>query len=205
MKKILFSLMTVALVVGLVGAGAFAYFSDTETSAGNTFTAGTLDLEVDGQNPLTATKFTVTNMRPGNQPKGKYKLENIGTLDGYIDLENVTVTSYENIRTEAEVEAGDPTAGDPGMGNGELQNVVNLRLFVDYGGDGWISTGDVVFYNGLVSALPSNFDLNEPLNAGTTTYIVALFDWWSTPNDNQAQSDSMDIDITFELAQTAGQ
>jgi len=38
------------LIIGaasmLIGAGTVAYFSDTETSTGNTFTAGTLDLKL---------------------------------------------------------------------------------------------------------------------------------------------------------------
>ncbi len=50
MKTILMSVMAIAIVVGVVGAGTFAYFSDTETSSGNTFTAGILDLELDDNN-----------------------------------------------------------------------------------------------------------------------------------------------------------
>ena len=199
MKKILISLLGLILVIGLVGLGVFAYFSDKETSNGNIFTAGTLDLNIDGGN-TNVVKFTVANMRPGNQPKGSYTLANVGTINGFLDLENIVVANAENGRLDPEIEAGD-ISDDVG----ELQNVVNLQLFLDYNGDGWISAGDNVFYNGLVKNLPGNFELNEPINAGSNVKIVALFDWWSTPNDNQAQSDSMTIDITFELAQTTGQ
>ena len=48
MKAVLYSLVVLALVGGLVGGGLFAYFSDTETSSGNTFTAGTIDIEITG-------------------------------------------------------------------------------------------------------------------------------------------------------------
>jgi len=49
MKKILLSLSMIA-VVGVVVAGATgAFFSDTETSTGNTFTAGAIDLKVDSE------------------------------------------------------------------------------------------------------------------------------------------------------------
>jgi len=182
------------------GVGTLAWFSDTEKSKGNTFTAAKLDLNLDGGDS-NVVKFNVNCMRPGNQPKGTYTLHNDGTITGYLDLENIVVTDYENGRGDPEKEAGDTTGGDPGKGNGELSQVVNLRLFIDYGGDGWISTGDKVFFNGKVNTLPSSFDLNEPIAAGGTTYIVALFDWWSTPNDNLAQGDSMVIDMTFELQQ----
>ena len=47
MNKILTSLIVIGIVASVIGAGTIAYFSDTETSAGNTFTAGNLDLKVD--------------------------------------------------------------------------------------------------------------------------------------------------------------
>lgn len=36
--------MAVALTIGMVGAGTFAYFTDTADSTANSFTAGTLDI-----------------------------------------------------------------------------------------------------------------------------------------------------------------
>ena len=54
MKKILGLSIAVLLVTGLVVGGTLAYFSDTETSTGNLFTAGTIDLEVNGTNPWTS-------------------------------------------------------------------------------------------------------------------------------------------------------
>ena len=46
-KRILISLSVIAAVAILAIGGTIAYFSDTEVSAGNTFTAGALDIEVD--------------------------------------------------------------------------------------------------------------------------------------------------------------
>jgi predicted ribosomally synthesized peptide with SipW-like signal peptide len=40
--------MVVSLLGALVGGGLFAYFSDTETSENNTFTAGTIDIDLTG-------------------------------------------------------------------------------------------------------------------------------------------------------------
>jgi len=207
MKKLMPLAASIALILMaslFASAGSMAYFSDPETSNGNTFTATSLDLNVD-YGDINVVKFTVINMRPGNQPKATFTLTNVGAIDGFLDLESIVVTSFENGRLDPEKEAGDITAGNPGKGKGELQDVVNLRLFIDYGGDGWISTGDITFFNGLVNTLPGNFELDEPINFGSTTYITALFDWWSTSNDNLAMTDSMVIDIGFELAQTTGQ
>jgi len=49
MKKIIFSLMTIAAVAAMVISSTTAFFSDTETSTGNTFTAGGIDLKVDSE------------------------------------------------------------------------------------------------------------------------------------------------------------
>jgi len=46
MKKILISLAVVVAVAAVVIGGTIAYFSDTETSSNNTFTAGTIDLKI---------------------------------------------------------------------------------------------------------------------------------------------------------------
>ena len=47
MKKILISLSIVAAVAAVVVGATTSFFSDTETSTGNTFTAGAIDLKVD--------------------------------------------------------------------------------------------------------------------------------------------------------------
>lgn len=201
MKKILASVFTITLVITVVSGATIAYFFDTETSTGNTFTAGTLDLKLDGGDE-NVVKFTVENMRPGNQPHRTYNLANVGSINGFLDIENIVVTPFENGCIEPEVEAGDVTCDE---NQGELQDVLNLRLFVDYGKDGWFSTGDREFFNGKMSTLPTSFDLNEPLNAGADFNIVALVDWHTTPNDNLAQGDSITLDMTFELGQTTAQ
>jgi len=48
-KKILVSLATMGAVAALVVGGTIAFFSDTETSTGNTLTAGELDLLIDNE------------------------------------------------------------------------------------------------------------------------------------------------------------
>ncbi len=47
MKKILISLSIIGIVAGVVVGGTIAFFNDTETSTGNVFTAGTIDLTID--------------------------------------------------------------------------------------------------------------------------------------------------------------
>src|SRR3989344_4268242 len=49
MKKIILSLSVIAAVAAVVVGATTAFFSDTETSTSNTFTAGSIDLKVDSE------------------------------------------------------------------------------------------------------------------------------------------------------------
>ncbi|MHB1455192.1 MAG: TasA family protein [Saccharofermentanales bacterium] len=194
-SKIMMSMFLLVITISMVVGGSFAYFSDSETSIGNTFTAGTLDLKInDGDVNVVA--FNVTNMAPDAQPVRSYKLGNAGSIGGYLNITAVAVANLENGIIEPEESAGDIT--DP---LGELGNVVNIRLYFDNDADGYFSTGDVMFYNGLVSAMPASFIVNKAMAAGSIVKINAVLDWWSTANDNQAQGDTMTIDFTFNLSQ----
>lgn len=193
-SKLMVSMLIIAISASLIGGATMAALSDKETSDGNTFAAGTLDLKLDGGDSNVT--FSASNMKPGDQPKKTYDLNNVGSLNGYLDISNISVVNTENGITEPEAEAGDVTDAV-----GELGNVVNIRLFIDRDGDGWIGTGDTVFYNGKVSNLPSSFNLNELIVAGGNTSVTAILDWWDTADDNKAQNDSMDINLSFNLNQ----
>lgn len=196
-SKIMMSILLLVITISMVVGGSFAYFSDSETSIGNTFTAGTLDLKInDGDVNVVA--FNVTNMAPGAQPVRSFKLGNTGSIGGFLNITAVAVTNLENGIIEPEASAGDTT--DP---LGELGNVVNIRLYFDNDADGYFSTGDVMFYNGLVSAMPASFIVNKAMAAGAIVKINAVLDWWSTANDNLAQGDTMTIDFTFNLSQNS--
>jgi len=57
MKRIILSLVTIVAVAAIATGATVAYFSDTETSNSNTFAAGTLDLDVNGNNGVNTVKF----------------------------------------------------------------------------------------------------------------------------------------------------
>ena len=76
---ILASILAIILVAIGVGAGTMAYFSDTETSSGNQFTAGTIDLTLGA---MTGVSFPLSNMKPGDIISGSVTVQNTGTLAG---------------------------------------------------------------------------------------------------------------------------
>lgn len=72
MKRTLTAIALIGIVALLAGAGTYAYFSDTETSTGNIFTAGTMDLKLSHSSTgpwtdgVTAT-WTLSDMKPGDE------------------------------------------------------------------------------------------------------------------------------------------
>jgi spore coat-associated protein N len=106
-KKFLLSALAIILAMGMMGS-AFAYFSDTETSTGNTFTAGTLDLKIrDGgqewADGIDVAEWAMSNMAPG-----------VSTDFGGIDLRNDgnLYADHAEIGCSYSVSEGDPF-GDP--------------------------------------------------------------------------------------------
>ena len=138
MKKIIISLAMVAVIGAVAIGGTIAYFSDTETSTGNTFTAGTIDLKVDGDNVLIP--YSVDNLKPGeSRGTPTYTITNTGTLPGVLSYKIQNVTTNENGVIDSEATAGDAEGLriDPdgysiaASGYGELLDQVYLTFWVD--------------------------------------------------------------------------
>lgn len=205
MKKILFSISIIAAAAAVITGGTLAFFSDTETSTGNTFTAGTLDLNLDGGN-INVVKFTVINAYPGQSGTGYWTIKNVGSLDGFVDIQPILVTNDENgcgSDSETAVDADCATGGSAG----ELSANMNVELFVDFDHDGVLDSGDGdvdIYPSGLLSAIGAGFDSNVALNAGAWKYISMNWSVLSGATNN-IQSDKVTVDLTFELGQTTGQ
>jgi len=145
--KIILSLAVIAAVSAIAVGGTVAYFSDTETSTGNTFTAGSLDLVLAPGTPL---PFTVSNVAPGQSGTGKATLTNAtGSIDGALDVKLTNLVESENSCVEPETAAGDPdcSAGAGDLGLDSLQ----IAVFVDVNKDGVWNDGDIkLAYSGQV-------------------------------------------------------
>jgi predicted ribosomally synthesized peptide with SipW-like signal peptide len=101
-KKILFSLMTIALVGVLVGDGTHAYFSDVETSTGNVFTAGTLNLQVGAAGPCTE-NISIGPLKPGDtENAATWLTKNIGNIAGNLSINLSAIMNNENEVKEPE-------------------------------------------------------------------------------------------------------
>lgn len=177
MKRILTSLLVLVAVLVPTVSATLSVFSDTETSTGNTFTAGTLDLEVDGGNDPLGAKFSASNMVPGQKyHAGTVTLSNVGSVDGVLTLMVENPVSNENGLTEAEETDGDilgiqidPTGYNADSGDGELWDQTTLRICLETGAGSHASNNicdwdDITIYN----------NEGTPGNDYSSTYSIPL-------------------------------
>lgn len=205
-KSRIIGLTAMLLVFSLVLAGTVsvlttgAWFFDTETSDGNTFAAGSLDLKIDGGD-TNVIKFIVENMKPDDEVKGSWTLKNAGTIPGYLDIENIIIVSYENVILNVEKEAGDTTAD-----YGELQDLVQLELFIDNNDNGvYDPSVDEPICNRKPGTIADNYTLDKYMGAGSELEIVAIVTWlpvsYNSKIDNLGMTDGFTLNMTFELGQ----
>ena len=156
-------LASVGMIIlgGAVAAGATgAFFSDTETSTGNTFTAGAIDLQIDNESYFTNSLgeleastnnswtlsditnqlfFSFTDLKPGDIGEDTISVH-AGTNDAWACLAVDVTSTPENTLVGPETDAND--TGEPG----ELQNYLNFTF--------WRDDGDNVFEDDEVT-IPS--------------------------------------------------
>ena len=170
-----------AVVLG--GTGSF--FSDTETSTGNTFTAGAIDLKVDNHsyymgvlNPGTTWElkdlttidkfFNFSDIKPGDVGEDTISLH-VNNNDAYL-CANVKLTSNDdNGLTEPEALV-DPTDGP---GNGELASNVNFIWWAD-DGDNVLEDNEKVISQGPIGSLGLNGQMIVPLADSTTNIWTGI-------------------------------
>ncbi len=187
--KILISLSVIGAIAAIVIGGTIAYFSDTETSSGNTFSAGTLDLKVNDKEGSTVDKITITNAKPGDSGSYTWTAKNVGTVAGKLSLVVSGITNDDNGCTEPETTAGDNSCGP--TGGGELGQYIDVILKV---------AGNPIATTTL-NLLPKTY--SDVANLGPSETVDVTLEW-SIANTvgNIIQSDSASFDITFNLVQS---
>jgi len=182
MKKIILSLAIVGVVGAIAIGGTIAYFSDTETSTGNTFTAGTLNLAVNGQNEGII-PVVVGNIAPGWSRDITYTVKNTGTISG-----NLLLASGSSVNTEG-TSSEFQTAG-----SGDLGENIDVNVVIEGEDKGTFTLNELTGVSDL---------LLTTLNAGIEKTIVLHLSV-DTTVDNTIQGDSVVADFTLALNQTTG-
>jgi len=192
------------LMLALLIGGLYGYFDDTETSTGNVFTAGTLNLvpSTNGTGPVG--KYTVTaggdgingnvvfdRIAPGDNGTITWTLTNTGNIDGTLSMVSA-VTFGEGVITEPE----SMVPGNNGGGNGDLDQYVGVKLQRD----GTYILGDAGTWGSFANLQATlNAESQSLVAGGTITYVFT----WNIDSSvgNIIQGDTANIDITFALAQ----
>lgn len=226
MKKIIGLTIVALLLIGIVGVGTFAYFSDTETSSGNTVTAGTLNLVATNTGTSSTPNIVVTagsdgincnvvftKLKPGDSGTTAWTLTNNGDLPGNLTTPS-TIAFNDNDGSQMNPETKAITAN--GGVNLGLSDLMGARL--KYGAT--YVLGDATNYvpfSGLQAALLAQ---SQAIAAGGGSLVYTL-DWALASDvkkagadgkfgtgddvdvsDNIMQGDSVAMDITFTLTQS---
>ncbi|MFH1183279.1 MAG: TasA family protein [Candidatus Moraniibacteriota bacterium] len=115
MKNIIKSLVIVVAVAAVASVATWAYFYDSSSSTGNTFSAGTLILKLSDNNEALTTgditaSFGGTNLKPGDAlPQQTMTVRNDGTIDAnHIDLTVTLPTGNGSALADAIIFPYDP-------------------------------------------------------------------------------------------------
>jgi len=214
-KKILIGLIAIFLIVALVGTGVWAYFSDTETSTGNVFQPGSLDLKIRQGKPwqswgdgVSAT-WTMLNMKPGQAtPMRWIDFRNDGSItadhleitcdylgtDEMAKMMLITHMRYEDATPPISwmVDLLTEDGYDPGYGFSPGETGPKVE---DVDGDGKITLYDLK-YSGVDDLWPPNGDETTQLE------MKIRFD---PSAGNEFQGQTLNVTVIFTLNQDASQ
>jgi len=198
-KKIIISLTVIGVVAAIAIGGTIAYFSDTETSTGNTFTAGAIDLTIDNESYVTDYKgdlvyseetswelddltgqlfFNFSDLKPGDIGEDTISLH-VDSNDAYLCAAVQITDDSDQSCTEPELKDDE----DCPLDGGELAENIEFAFWAD-DGDNVYETNEIIFLEGKLSEIGSFGQIaladseynvwatqGGPLEAGTTKYI----------------------------------
>jgi predicted ribosomally synthesized peptide with SipW-like signal peptide len=174
MKKIIISLSVIAAVAAIVIGGTTAFFSDTEKSTGNTFTAGAIDLLID--NTSYAIDYNIPNYA---NPTGAL----VASVNTTWTLKDLTVEKFFNFTDVKPGDIGEDTISVH-VNNNDAWICAELKLASNKDNSCTEPENEAEGYNANPSPTPvpncgsGDLDWNGELAQGIE------FVWWSDDGDN---------------------
>jgi predicted ribosomally synthesized peptide with SipW-like signal peptide len=207
MKKIIGLTVAAMMVMGLVGGGTWAYFSDPEVSGQNLFAAGTLDLEVGGGSDTSYQLFaSLSNKKPGDSGNGTVALDYAGSLNGTL---NVQFSGVDNANGSGGSEYEQTGSGELGAAleiapyidvdqSGDFTNSVDFALTSGGSTDqGSLQWDDLDTFGG--TSWTNVYGAAAPSGSSDNFSIEWRIDY--TNVGNEIQGDSANFTITLTLVQ----
>ncbi len=175
-RRILVSLMVIGIVGAVAGSGTLAYFNDTESSTGNTFTSGSIDLEFGYANGDSALidfngepAFSISDMKPGDTNETTFAFE-VSDNPSYVCAAITDVEDNEVSVTEPEADHSDEgnSVGDGFVPNeGELAGELQMTA--------WVDDGDNIYNEEDGDRIIGGFD-ETPVPADGSSQVLELVD-----------------------------
>lgn len=210
MKNITKSLLMITAVAALAIGGTVAYFSDTETSTGNTFTAGTIDISVDDQEHW---QYALEDMKPGYVDYSNFTVKNDGNNPVNVWKKVGVTSTEENGINEPECVAyngdwnGNECTGSFTAKN-DLDSVVKYDLSVVVKDENDNPIWNQTLYNldktiAQINAMGGNGTFLGMIPVGGTMDVTESYHMDENAG-NEYQSDKMTFDITLYGEQLKG-
>lgn len=190
-KKLALSMVVLATLGLVAGAGTWSAFSDTTDNTGNTFSSGTVTLNDDdgGSTPM----FTMAGLMPGSTDSACIVVDYSGSLPANVYLFGATSGTGLDQYLDLKVTRGTKSGGAfDGCGTFS-PDATN-----------YIGQGAGVVYNGTVQGYPDSFGaaLADPPSGGAEVWNTGethayRFDI-TLQNDNNAQGKNASQTFTWE-------
>jgi len=211
-KKILGLAIAALIVIAMVAAGTFAYFQDQQTSSGNVFSAGTLDLQSSpdginfGDNTVDAT-WGDDSMYPGAiATDGTVTLLNAGSLNSnHVEIKfartaSTTTPPAITVSPSPVAAALDTELVVTSMNYGTSDILAAVTSYFDANADGKLQLSEL---NGKVLKASTSGALAAILHGDTADFEMAV--QLPTTADNAVQGASVTYTVTFAMFQDASQ
>ncbi|MCH7604787.1 hypothetical protein IID24_02265 [Patescibacteria group bacterium] len=186
MKKILVSLAVIGAAGAIVAGATGAFFSDTETSTGNTFTAGAIDLTID--NESYAIDYTIPDFE--GTPNGSL----VASPGNTWDLVDLTIQKFFNF---TDLKPGD-------FGEDTISIHVNNN-------DSWVCAAVQITADNDVDYTEPELDddqtvvLNDPTGTDGELDSELQFAFWADDGDNVLESDEVETIFVAGTLSNMGQ
>jgi len=223
MKKVLISLSIIAAVAAIVVGATTAYFSDTETSAGNTFSAGTIDIRVEGDNFTWTQPAVLEDMKPCYTDYFNFTIYNDGSDPNPVNVWKKLTGLHEETGVVSEPECTEQNGSwnpetkqctwqNQNDDNNDIASIINYDLYVEvYDSNDhkiWWQTiltdADGITVHDIVNNFPDGLYLGM-IPAGGYMKVIQSYHMQDLDQPtNWAQGDRMSFNIEINAVQLRG-
>jgi predicted ribosomally synthesized peptide with SipW-like signal peptide len=188
-KRVIVSLMTIVVLALLVGGGSFAYFSDTETSTGNTIQAAVWDFTEDPIDPP-GFPLVIEDAKPCEEYHAIVAVNSLVSHELPIWLRITNIVTDDGINSEPEEAAG-------GVGVHNIENWIDFDVGLDIDFDGQVDVVLIAFEDDVKLGQVEGYYIPRGVWGDHQTINVHLSFHLQSDTPNLYQGDRCTFDYEF--------